>query len=74
MAVPVDKIKVSLLEDFPCVGHRISTMISESGEYNFIRWYKSAEETLDDIAQNLPDLIIVDLGLPGMNGLECIKH
>ncbi len=34
----------------------------------------SAEEGLELLNSNLPELVVVDLSLPGMNGLEFIKH
>ncbi|MDH5716769.1 MAG: response regulator transcription factor [Spirochaetia bacterium] len=66
--------KVSLVEDNNIVGERISKILSESEEFQFLSWYKDGETALAKIEDNAPDLIIVDLGLPKMNGLQAISY
>ena len=36
--------------------------------------YKTAEEALYEVPRRCPDIVIMDIQLPGMNGIECIKR
>jgi DNA-binding NarL/FixJ family response regulator len=36
--------------------------------------FRTAEEALYDIPRLKPDIVIMDINLPGMNGIECIKQ
>jgi DNA-binding response OmpR family regulator len=39
-----------------------------------VRTASSAEEALEAVHQNQPDLVILDIGLPGMDGMEALKQ
>lgn len=39
-----------------------------------VAWAKSGEEALAQISKDPPELVFVDLGLPGINGIETIKR
>ena len=36
--------------------------------------YESAEALLDELQRNVPDLVMLDLKMPGLSGLEALKH
>ena len=39
-----------------------------------VRAFASAEVALENMATHIPDLVLLDIGLPGMDGLEALGH
>lgn len=63
--------KILVIEDEPSILELLKFNLAKNG-YKVIA-VESAEEALDIIDKNTPDLIILDLMLPGMDGLEFCK-
>jgi DNA-binding NarL/FixJ family response regulator len=70
------KIKVMLIEDHPEYRDLIETALNEQADMELCGKFGAAEIALrslqDKSSQHLPDLILLDLHLPGMNGIESI--
>ena len=63
---------VAVVEDDPLVAQTLTQVL---GEYGFrCRWFRSGGELLAGLAQTLPALCIVDLGLPDRDGLDLIRE
>jgi CheY-like chemotaxis protein len=64
----VDKIKVMVVEDDPMNLKLMKMLLSKN---NFTTYTcPDAESALEMLKHEQPDVILMDLGLPGMNGLE----
>src|SRR5262245_4976785 len=59
---------VLLIEDSPTQAARLRTLMESDGLQ--VRHCTNAETALEDIADDHPDVILVDYHLPGMNGDE----
>jgi len=69
----MSQIKVSIIEDIEDIRQGFYFLINTAEGFKCIGTYSTAEEALADIERNLPDVIIMDIGLPGMSGIECTK-
>lgn len=67
-------IKVSILEDNEIVQDGIKALLNLSAGYHFVSAYFTAEAMLNDILKRPPDVLLVDIQLPGINGVEAIKR
>ena len=65
------KDKILIVEDEQRISTFISTVLLTNGYDTII--VRSGEEALTMIASHCPDLILLDLGLPDMDGLEVLK-
>jgi DNA-binding NarL/FixJ family response regulator len=65
------KIKVSVIEDVDEIRKGFSFLISSSDQLDCISSFSNAEDALADFAVNKPDVVIMDIGLPGITGIEC---
>jgi len=68
-----DQISVSIVEDMADVRQKIKSMIEESEEFICLSTYSNAENALEELPALKPDIVLMDINLPGMNGIECIK-
>ena len=64
------KKKVAIIEDNKELREGFDFIIKSSNKYNVIGLYDSYEEAILKISKNLPDVILMDIELPGKNGVE----
>lgn len=64
--------KVLIIEDEKSISHFISTVLNSNG-YESMQ-ARSGSEALSMISSHCPDLIILDLGLPDMDGLDILRQ
>ena len=65
------KDKVLIVEDEQSISNFISMILTANGYDTII--VRSGEEALTMIASHCPDMIVLDLGLPDMDGMEVLK-
>ena len=65
-----DQIKVVLVEDLREVREGLSALISGTNGFRCVGAYYSMESALDGISNEVPDVILTDIGLPGMSGIR----
>ena len=68
-----ESIKVAIIEDRREIRESLSMLISGTAGFECVAAYRSMEEALASIGSKLPDVVLTDIGLPGMDGIEGIK-
>lgn len=67
-------ISLAIVEDLDEVREGLNQFISLNPEFKVLDTFKTAEEALYDIPRLQPDIVIMDINLPGMNGIECVRQ
>ena len=67
------KISVYLVEDYQLIRKSIKLMVNKSTDIEIIKDFETAEDFIPVFESNPSDVVIMDLGLPGMNGLCATK-
>ena len=67
-------ITLTIVEDLDEVREGLMTFLSLSPEFKVLDTFKTAEQALEMIPRLQPDIVIMDINLPGMNGIECIRQ
>lgn len=63
-----------LVDDHPLMRKGLAMTLNEDPDLNVACQADSAEEALDLLDSHTVDLAIIDISLPGMSGLELVKH
>ena len=71
--MPLALIKVATIEDRREIREGLGVLIDGTEGYACAGSYRSMEEALAHIAKDRPDVVLVDIGLPGMSGIEGIR-
>jgi DNA-binding NarL/FixJ family response regulator len=66
-------IAVSIVEDDAGVRSSLVKLINSSPGYKCVSHHSSAENALDEIPKLKPDVTLMDINLPGINGVECAR-
>jgi DNA-binding NarL/FixJ family response regulator len=66
-------IRVCIIEDLREIREGLRVLISGTPGYRVVGAWHSMEEALSQIGHDVPDLALVDIGLPGMPGTEGLR-
>jgi len=67
-------ISVSIVDDEKELRHSITTFVNGSPGFHCVSAYNSAEAALKDLPNDKPDVVLMDINLGGMNGIECVER
>ena len=67
-------ITIAIVEDLDEVRDGLKNFISLSTDFLVIGTFKTGEEAFVNLPEITPDIVIMDINLPGMNGIECIRQ
>lgn len=67
-------LKVCLVEDDREIRQLMSDLVVAAGEFDFLGGFETAEDLMRVFDKLQPDVVLMDLQLPGRNGTECIRE
>ena len=66
-------ITVSIVEDDARVRESLTGLISRAPGFECVSSYPTGEEALADIPKKKPEVVLMDINLPGMSGIDCVR-
>lgn len=66
-------ITVFIVEDNPDIQLLLQTIVSRDDEYSLVGSAPNGTEALDKIPELLPDVVLMDIGLPDISGIDCVR-
>jgi DNA-binding NarL/FixJ family response regulator len=72
MAAELMPIRVCIVEDNADMRESVALLLNQAPGMRCVSTYASAEAAVRDLPAQKPDVALVDIHLPGMNGIECV--
>jgi len=66
-------ITVSIVEDNAGLREGLVRLLQQTGEFRCLAAYGNGETALREIPAAAPDVVLMDINLPGINGVECVR-
>lgn len=67
-------ISVSIVEDNRGTRESLSELLKRSPGLRFVGAYPNGETALRELPGQMPDVVLMDINLPGMSGIECVAR
>ena len=66
--------RIVIIEDNIQISEAFTLLLGVRDDFNVIQSYTNCENAIDKIKSDKPDIILMDIDLPGMSGIEGTKH
>src|SRR5664280_3159953 len=67
-------IAISIVEDNDKLRATLARVIDRTDGFRCVSDYANAEDALADLPKIKPDVVLMDINLPGINGVECVRQ
>lgn len=67
-------IRVSLVEDDPALRENLRHFLRLAPDLRVVSEHASAEAALRELPELRPDVVLMDINLPGMSGIDCVRR
>jgi DNA-binding NarL/FixJ family response regulator len=68
------KISVAIVEDDARVRHQLATIVTQMPQCVCVGEYANGENAVAGLPKNPAQVVLMDINLPGMNGVECVRQ
>lgn len=73
MSASSNDIAVSIIEDDLSLRTIYADWIEHAEGFNLVSLYEDGQKAFDGIPADKPDVVLSDINLPGLNGVECVR-
>ena len=67
-------ITVVIVEDDAGIRDALIRVLGRARDFRCLGWYATGEEALIALPESKPDVVLMDINLPGMGGVECVRR
>ena len=73
-AHPPRAVRVCVVEDDNVVREHLVHQLQRAHGFAFVSCHRSAEDALEEIPRHKPDVVLMDINLPKMSGIDCVRQ
>lgn len=67
------RMKIAIVDDDKSLREMIRSFIDEQGDMRVVSVHSGPEEALQQLTQEAPDVVLMDINMPGMDGIACVR-
>lgn len=73
-SAPSATITAMVVEDDTSIRNILTTWLGEAEGFTFAGAFPDVESAIEPIARRRPDVVLADINLPGLSGIECVRQ
>lgn len=73
-APAIGQVRISVVEDDSLVREQLIHQLDRAAGFAIVSNHRSAEDALEQIPQVKPNVVLMDINLPKMSGIECVRR
>ena len=62
--------RITIIEDNEKIREGFAAVVESLGRYDVVSQYSNCEDAISHLEEDIPDVVLMDIGLPGMSGVE----
>lgn len=67
-------IRVALVEDDEQVRENLARLVGDAKGFECVATFSSGEQALEGLPRRTPNVVLMDINLPGISGVECVRQ
>jgi DNA-binding NarL/FixJ family response regulator len=67
-------IRVAIVEDDEQVRENLARLIGEAKGFECVATFSTGEKAVEEWPRRVPDVVVMDINLPGISGVECVRQ
>lgn len=67
-------IRVSVVEDDPALRENLLHFLAQAPDLQCVSEHATAEDALARLPEVKPDVVLMDINLPGLSGIDCVRR
>lgn len=69
----MNTIRVAIVEDTDDIRQGLAMLINGSEGYECTETYSNGNDAVENLPSSKPDVVLMDIHMPGISGIECVK-
>ncbi|KAA2243430.1 response regulator transcription factor [Chitinophaga agrisoli] len=67
------KVRVAMFDDSSSIRNSIALLLGTDPLFELVGVFENAQNCVEDVLQCQPDVVLMDIEMPGVNGIEAVK-
>jgi DNA-binding NarL/FixJ family response regulator len=67
------KSRVVIVEDDDEIRNSFALIVNSSSKFSVVNTYSNCEDAIEELQRDKPEIVLMDIELPGMNGIRCTR-